>query len=194
MPEIQHSPQLAMLLEGLSDLPPVRLPDGYTIRTYLPGDASAWDVIISQSFRMECEGRFERDMRTDSPFRPERVFFICRGEEPVATAAAWHRPQYGAEIGYLHMVGVLPSEAGMGLGLQVSLACLHRMKEEGRTACILHTDDYRIPAIKTYLKLGFRPLLIHEDQRQRWRDVLTKIGRPELAAEFAHVLDGPVQE
>jgi mycothiol synthase len=62
---------------------------------------------------------------------------------------------------------------GKGLGLQVSLAALHHMANSGKEASILETDDFRIPAIKTYLRLGYKPLLIHENQAERWKDLIT---------------------
>ena len=54
------------------------------------------------------------------------------------------------------------------------------MAAEGRTWAVLQTDDFRIPAVKTYLKLGFEPLIVHENQPKRWKDVFSAIGRPEL--------------
>ena len=62
---------------------------------------------------------------------------------------------------------MLSSEGGRGLGFHVSLACTHIMAAEGRTSAVLQTDDFRLPAIKSYLRLGFAPLLMHENQRQR---------------------------
>ncbi len=64
---------------------------------------------------------------------------------------------------FLHMVGVLPSHGGKGLGFQVSLAALRQMKREGFTQSVLETDDFRIPAIVTYLKLNFQPEIIHDN-------------------------------
>ena len=51
------------------------------------------------------------------------------------------------------------------------------MVREGRQRAFLSTDDFRLPAIRTYLKLGFEPYLVHENQRERWRKVLAAIGR-----------------
>lgn len=188
-------PQIAMLLDEIGDPPPVSLPDGYAIRTLGPGDDLEWERIYREAFRAEHEeGRFERVMRRDDAFRPDRIFFVCRDGRPVATASAWHRPKFGEQMGYLHYVAVVPSETGRGLGYQVSLACLHRMKSEGRRSAMLLTDDFRVPAIKTYLKMGFRPLLMHENHRQRWRDILAGMGREDLLERFLPYIDGPVYQ
>ncbi len=189
------SPQLSMRRPSLEGLPALNLPAGYILRSYRPGDGVHWERIIGESFDWkDRDGRFDKDMRPDYAFRPERVLFICRGEEPVATASAWFRPMFGKTTGYLHYVGVLPSEWGKALGREVSLACLHRMKEEGRESAVLDTDDFRIAAIKTYLGMGFIPLLKHENQRQRWRDVFENLNRPALIEQYAELLAGPIFE
>ncbi|MCC7017859.1 MAG: GNAT family N-acetyltransferase, partial [Rhodospirillales bacterium] len=141
-----------MWLDLPAALPALSLPEGYRLRGYRPGDAPAWELIIRETFA--TEPRFDPMMRRDPGFRPERVLFLFHGDEPAATASAYCRPQHGLGVGYLHMVGVRPRHNGKGLGYQISLACLLQMLHEGRRAALLQTDDYRIPAIKTYLKLG----------------------------------------
>lgn len=185
-------PQLVMLLPSLAGLPPVRLPPGYTARHFDPGDEAAWDRVIDASFG-EKEGRtFAALMANDPAFRPERVWFLWHADEPVATTSAWHRTDWGEDCGYVHYVGVVPEHAGKGLGVQINLVALHHMVSEGRRRAVLETDDFRLPAIKTYLKLGFQPLLVHENQRDRWRTVFARLGRPELAERFRTELDGPI--
>lgn len=183
-----------MLLETLEDLPPVRVPEGYTLRSFQEGDDAHWERVMQESFQRSADKtRFGAMMRSDPAFRPERVLFICRDGVPVATSSAWHMPQYGERMGHLHYVAVVPSETGRGLGLQISLACLHRMKEEERATAMLLTDDFRIPAIKTYLKLGFRPLMMHEGHRQRWPEVFERID-PGLIHRFAGIISGPLYD
>lgn len=164
------SPQLVMFRKELQSLPSLQLPDGYTIRSYREGDGAAWERIINESFQ-KTGSSFVQEVLTREPFRPERVMFALHGEEPVATAIAWHQAEWGDEVGYLHMVGLLKAHTGKGLGLQVSLAAMIQMAKEGRVSAVLHTDDFRAPAIKTYLKLGFIPKLVHDNQHQRWSNL-----------------------
>jgi len=188
----QQAPQLAMVRDTLEDLPGIELPDGYDIRTYLPGDAVAWEHIIGESFGEEANpGPFDSVMRQDSAFRPERVFFITYNSMPVATASAWHMPKYGKEYGYLHYVGCLNEHRGKGLGGIVSYAALHCIREQGRTQALLRTDDFRIPALKTYLKLGFVPLLMDENQKERWKKVLSGI-YGDVPDALKDILSGPL--
>lgn len=175
----ENLPQLVMFKPTLDDLPKNSLPEGYSLRHYICDDDTAvWDKIVLESFNWAAE--FEKVIKADENFKPERVFFVCDGNTPVATATAWYNAQWEKSVGYLHMVGMLPQHAGKGIGLQASLAALHQMKREGRASSVLNTDDFRIPAIKTYIKLGFLPHITHESHEERWEKILTQIGREDF--------------
>jgi len=167
----QFEPSLVMYRPTLLELPSLEIPDGYTLRSFQAGDESYWEAIIDQSFKYESN--FQKEIISKEQYKPEKVLFICSEGIPVATATAWYQSIWGEHAGYLHMVGALPSHTGKGLGLQVSLAAMHEMRKEGRMTTVLNTDDFRIPAIKTYLKLGYRPLIIHENQGKRWEEILS---------------------
>lgn len=188
----QLVPQLEMVRESLDGLPDIELPDGYSMRTYLPGDGTAWERIIGESFNRNMEpGSFDSMMRTDSAFLPERIFFAVYESAQIATASAWSMPGYGDECGYLHYVGCADAHRGKGVGKAVSYAALHRIKKEGRAKAVLRTDDSRIPAIRMYIKLNFRPLLVHENQRERWRKICKEIDKG-LLNTFQDIFAGPV--
>ena len=189
IPPERQMPMLCMVRPDLQNLEPLQFPDGYSLRCFAAGDDAAWEAIIAESFgREDNPDRFDARMRTDPAFMPERVLFIVWEGEPVATASAWHMAKYGPETGYIHMVGVRPGHQGRRLGYLINLAALHRFVSEGRTRALLETDDYRLPAIKTYLNLGFEPLLVHENQRERWRKVFVALGLHEnlLSLQIDH--------
>ena len=133
-------------------------------------------------------------MRKDTGFRRSRVLFVVHSGEPVATASAWYDPEVIPEAGTIHFVGVLKEHQGHRLGYWVSLAALHAMRREGRKKGWLQTDDFRLPAIKTYLRLGFGPLLIDENQRDRWRNIFRELKQPELIGQYDEILNGPLWE
>jgi mycothiol synthase len=186
-------PQLRMTRPDLEDLEQLRPPETIRIRTYQPGDSAHWERIIATSFEREPGSiSFDRVMRRDPAFRPERIFFAVLDGIPVATASAFRNPDLFPTAGTIHYVGTLPEARGRKLGYLVSLAALHRMYQEGLTAATLLTDDFRLAALKTYLRLGFEPVLVDENQRERWRTVFKTLGLPDLIERFAGVLDGPV--
>lgn len=189
-------PQLMMCRWHLRDLPAVDVLDGHSIRCFREGDGPAWDQIMCNAFgwAQSVESHFEREMRADPRFRPQRVLLVCREDRPVGTASAWPESEYGGpETGVLHYVGVMEQQAGRGLGYQVSLAAIHQMVREHRQRALLRTDDIRIPAIQLYLKLGFGPFLVHQSHRHRWRDVFDRIERPQLKHVYADSLDGVLE-
>lgn len=195
MPRARLEPQLVMRRADLLHLPDVRLPDACSLRCYRGGDERAWNTIVTESFGAEPgEYDFETSIRARRPFVGERVFFVECAGEPAATASAMREGPTERRRGYLHMVAVRPAHRGRRLGYAVSLAALRRMAAEGAADVILRTDDFRIPAIRTYLRLGFEPVLVHGNQRRRWRAVFGAMDdEAELLRRFAQVLNGPVR-
>lgn len=165
-------PQLFMERD-LIDIPDLTL-EGYHLRSFKEGDEVYWDKIIRESFEMD-DISFDTHMKNDSEYRPERVIFLCCEDTPVATASGWYKDEHGQDTGYLHMVGVLKGHSGKGLGAIVSYGALSAMKCEGRSRAVLNTDDFRIPAIKTYLKMDFKPVMTHESHTKRWDDILSNL-------------------
>ena len=187
------TPQLRMLKPTLDELPALVLPAGFTLRSYQAGDSTHWERILAASFGGE-PGRFGFDqiMRREPAYRPERVLFVVANDTPVATASAWRAPGLLPETGMVHFVGVVPEFQGHRLGYWVTLATLHRMAADGLRAASLTTDEFRLPAVKTYLRMGFEPVLVHENQRERWRQVFRDLKLPEAETRFAALLCGPV--
>ncbi|REE85304.1 protein phosphatase 2C-like protein [Paenibacillus taihuensis] len=176
MTDERKLPQLVMRLANLASLPALELPAGYHLRHFEPGDELHWEAIVEKSFGWSRD--FGRRIASHPYYQPERVLFICDQEKPVATACAWEEPQWEADCGYLHMVGVDPAYGGRGLGYSVSLAALHRMREEGKRHAVLETDDFRLSAIHIYLKLGYVPAYEGSELEERWRQVHDKLNIP----------------
>jgi mycothiol synthase len=174
-------PQLCMERTGLDDLPDISLPDGYVLRSSQPGDGGHWARIINESFGgLDWDtSNFERGMVQHPAYRPDRILFVCAPDRsPCATASAYRQERFGPDVGYLHFVGVCPGHAGKKIGFSASLAVLRKFREEGVDCAVLDTDDFRLPAIKTYLRLGFRPLIVHENQPGRWDRVYSQLDIP----------------
>lgn len=165
--------QLVMIRDTLNDLPPLLPPEGYLLRTFRPGDETCWETIIDASF--ETKRSFQTVMAEDPSFNAERLVFVVCADVPVATAAAWYHPLWGGEFGYLFFVAVKPEHRGKSLGYLVSLAALHQFLREDRRQAVLETDDHRIAAIKTYLRLGFTPH-VTEETRERWKRIDVRYG------------------
>jgi mycothiol synthase len=103
----------------------------------------------------------------------DAVFFLIKRDEYVATGT--DKRLFAPNSGYLHMVAVAPLYRGRRLGRCISLAALRHMTIRGCPDVVLDTDDYRVPAIRTYLSLGFVPDIVESDHGERWRRILATV-------------------
>ena len=167
--------QLFMRRPGLADLPPLpALPPGHRLRVATGADARALAVIMASAFGPEWTGDQVSEKLLDPP-DVIRTWMILADDEPAATASARLLPERYPGSGYLHWVGTHQDHRGKGLGAIATLAVLHDFREMGCRDAVLETDPPRLPAIRTYLKLGFHPEYRAPGQEVVWRDILTRI-------------------
>ncbi len=162
--------------ERLDTPPEPELPAGYELRQYRPEDRTAYlELVQKAGFEDFDEKRLNNMLRTVLP----DGFFVVEQRDSgrvVATAMAVHAPQnihpHGGELGW---VAGDPDHSGRRLGMAVCAAVVRRFIRAGYRRIYLQTDDYRLPAIKTYLRLGFQPFHYREDMEERWRAVCEKL-------------------
>lgn len=169
--------QLRMVRPDLDNLPKLELPPGYDMRTYQKGDEVHWANIISDSFggKQRTAEDTRNEITGQERFVPDGFYFATHDGTPVGTACAWRQTVDETEVGYVHMVGVASAHTGHKLGKWVSLAVLIYFRDHGFRCAMLDTDDFRIPAIKTYLNLGFVPVYIEDEQPKRWQAIFEKL-------------------
>jgi mycothiol synthase len=160
----------------LGELPPVEAPSGYEIRGIRPGEEFSAGVCLSEAFGEEWSEERVKSELSENAF-VDRMLVAVKGGEVAATASAASSEEWG-RAGYVHYVAVHPSHQGLSLGYWISLAVLHEFLALGRAAAVLHTDDHRLPAIKTYLKLGFAlDDSANPGFASRWEVISRKLGR-----------------
>lgn len=169
------SRQLRMVHRSPDDLPEIGLPKGYELRTYIPGDEAAWAEIMNTGIGSWTVERVHEELTGKPQFRADGLFFITCQDKAVASACAWTLEPGELEKGYLHMVCVLPEHRGKQLGYLVTLAVLHYFREHGFKEVWLSTDDQRLPAVKSYLRLGFEPFYEDDAHVERWQNVFKTI-------------------
>ncbi len=171
--------QLRMVRPNLNGLPEIKVPDGYEIRTYEERDDAHWVNVINASFGTTfTTADFYKDIGRKSLFDPDGLYFvICQGT-PVGTTYSRILVPGESEMGSAHMVAVTPEHTGQRLGKSVTLCILHFFRHRNFKCAILGTDDFRLPAIKTYLNLDFVPVYIDVDHPERWSRIFPKLGLP----------------
>ena len=172
--------QLKMLLIDSPELI-VPAPAGYFIRTHNPEnggfneDADGWAVACEKLCgRILSREEVKKMMLDDPNCGPNRIFYICRRSDGriCATATANCNPAWPT----LHMVGAANEFAGLGLSRSVCAAATNYLINYGFRRFGLSTDDFRVPAVKTYLRLGYRPWYWQDDMQERWRKLIDDFG------------------
>ena len=179
----QQPPQLEMRLDPVPALPPAEVAEGYRLRVYREGDAAAWCRLVRDCIGGDCTEQSLRETILGArAFAAEDLLFAAHGEEVVGTAWALRKASLPAEVGYVHMVGVDPAHRGRGLGRALLIGVLRRFREVACRAAILHTDDFRLPALRLYRALNFAPVLSHPSHAGRWREVEAELAGPREGA------------
>ena len=180
--------------ERLLDAPPVvRVPQGYTLRTYRSGDEARFYEIMALAGWPGWDA--EKLKPVLAKLLPEAWFLAVHAAsgQIVANAMGAHDP---AELhpfgGALHWVAADPAHAGRGLGMAVCGAVTARLISAGYRDIRLYTDDWRLPALKIYLKLGYEPFLCAPGMAERWRVICDKLGWP-FTPETWRTLDAEEQ-
>jgi mycothiol synthase len=148
-------------------LPPVTLPEGIAIRTFVVGqDEQAWTEINNRAFASHPDqggwGLDEVMVREAEPwFDPAGFFLDFRGSALVGFhwtkihGGKTHGEHAHDAIGEVYVVGVDPSEQGHGLGPALTLLGLHHLQKHGLAEAMLYVDEGNTNAIRVYERLGF---------------------------------------
>lgn len=169
--------QLQMVHRNLGSLPDIDMPEGYDLRTYQPGDEASWAEIMNTGVGEWTADTCLEKLTGQPRFIPDGLFFATFEGKPVGSACAWRKSAEEWESGYLHMVCVLPEHRGKQIGHALNLAALRWFRDRGFKEVWLSTDDWRIPAIKSYLRLGFEPFYPDDSHRERWQAVFDIIAK-----------------
>jgi len=164
-----------MVIRNLTDLPNFEVPEGYDLRTYLPGDEQAWADIMNTGIGEWTAEKCRENLTSKPQFLPDGLFFVTFLGTPVGSACAWRKSPDEWKAGILHMICVIPEHRSKRLGHVLNLAVLHYFRDHGFHEVWLSTDGFRIPAIKSYLRIGFEPHIFGHLHQERWQAVFEKI-------------------
>ncbi len=171
----------------LDNLPEIVLPEGYELRPFQPGDGPSASATLSLAFEDEwTEERVLRDLAENACVRT--MFVVVTDGQVVSTASAAEMESHPGS-GYVHFVGTHPEHTGKRLGYMATLATLHEFRRLGYPDAVLNTDDHRLPAIRTYMNLGFNMEATDPTHFMRWLTIVQALEGRELT--FTALPDGP---
>jgi len=162
-------------LEGLPEIP--ALPQqGCRLREYRESDLEALARLLKTAF--EDDNWTPEQTRKSLPNDPtvKKTFVVEHEGILIATASVRLLPDRFPGSGYIHWVGVDPAYRGRQLGQIVVLATLYDFVLQGCRDAVLETEDFRLPAIRIYRKLGFTPVYLNDSHRERWAKIDEAMG------------------
>lgn len=152
-----------------AQIPSVPLADGDRLRVATRADIPELVTLFQAAFpEMDWEPAKVREELVDDP-RVVRIYVVQRLNRIVATASCKRSDE--EKTGYLHWCAVHPNARGERLGTVVCQAVLRSFAKQGMTSVLLDTDDHRLAAIKTYLRLEFIPEPCDQEDRERWERI-----------------------
>lgn len=152
------------LATAASALPDVALPDGVSLRGFVPGqDEEAWLAVNRAAFAHHPEqgnmSRADLDARMAEPWFDPAGFLLAVDVAGRILGFHWTKvhPRHGEHpaIGEVYVVGVAPEAQGTGLGKALTVAGIRHLQQQGLHAVMLYVDGDNIPAVELYRRLGF---------------------------------------
>lgn len=152
------------LTSAAAELPDVPLPDGVTLRAFVPGrDEDAWLAANRAAFAHHAEQgnmtRADLDARMAEPWFDPAGFLLAVDAADRILGYHWTKvhPRHGDHpaIGEVYVVGVTPGAQGTGLGKALTVAGIRHLQHQGLHAVMLYVDADNDPAVSLYRRLGF---------------------------------------
>lgn len=169
----------------------IKLPEGYAIRTYQPGDEDAWAdmecAIGDFPSRDAALQLFTKRYLADAAMADHIFFAVAPNGQIVGSAIADPR---GMNVRALNWVVVDESHQGKGIGKALCQTCLRLFRREDNALPVyLHTQPWSWKAILLYIKLGFKlqpkdSFYGYENQYAQAMETLKSIVTPEQYAKM----------
>jgi len=148
----------------------------YELRQYQSDDYSNFMSLIAGSDLTGCSLDY-----WNKQVLPDGFFIIIHKASGsiVGACMAAHHPKPRHPLGgCLGWLAVDPGHRGKGIGIFLTGIVMNRLIRAGYKRIFLGTQDFRLSAIKTYLKLGWVPFLYEETMKERWLSVCSAIEWP----------------
>lgn len=150
--------QMRRPLTGL-ELPDPVLPEGVTVRTFVPGrDDAAWLALNAAAFAHHPEqgALTQRDLddrKAEAWFDPEGFFLAEKDGRLVGFH--WTKVHAAERLGEVYVLGVSPGAQGGGLGRSLTTIGLRHLAGQGLPTVMLYVDADNKAAVSVYERLGF---------------------------------------
>ena len=165
------------MIRGGEPVPSVtKLPPGYILRQVTLDDRHSYEQTFATAF--DDPSPFGDLMKHTLPDGFFVVEHIPTGTVVAASTAAIYEKSQHPDGHSLQWVVAHSDHRGTGAGQATIAAATKVLADTAPKYSYLSTDDFRIPAISIYLKLGWRPLLFEDSQFRRWARIFEILRKP----------------
>lgn len=164
--------RMIYLVRDSVPLPDPAVADGFRLRNFRKNELAAYSALrLSAGFNAWTESDYD-DLSARLVGGGSGHFVIeetSTGNMVASADAEVLNLELLQGMGILGWVMSSPDHRGKRLGFCVCAAVMRHLAQNGFRVFQLSTDDFRVPAIKTYLNLGWQPWLYEPDMEERWR-------------------------
>ena len=148
--------------------------EGFSVRLASADDTSELAQVLTESYgELWDTARVSAELM-DAP-DVVATWVASDSDRIVAVASERLLPEQYPDAGYIHWVGVRPQSRGHRLGALVTAQCMIGFAKRGLSTIVLETDDFRIPAVITYLRLGFVPSYRSVNEQKAWSALFPRL-------------------
>ena len=164
------------------------LPEGFGFHRWKRGGDEVFTVEMFKKQWMEMRDPTPGDftekwfytMYNDMRVPDDGFFLVTAPSGTICSSACIQYGQRDPESATVHEVQTDEKYRGLGLGRAIMIKVMNDAFQKGFPILYLTTDDWRIPAIKLYLHLGFLPVLYEPDMLSRWQALLEVVGEKSI--------------
>ena len=160
------------------EVKPVNLPDGFSVRRFngTDLDIDLW-IDITKNGLLPDDATHEHyidKMINHLDLDINNILIIENNGVGVATITPIVHQN---KLGYIHMVACIPAFRGLGIGNELMNIAMTFLFDAGCENVYLTTDDFRLPAIKSYITADFFPVLYDEplEMEKRWIKIMNEL-------------------
>ena len=174
-----------MVRNNMDNIPKYKLPEGFVIRNFEPGDEKYWAEIETAAGEFSSMDNALDHLRNEfGNYHEEfykRCFFIKTVDgKYIGTATAWYNDDFdGERYGRLHWVGIHPDFQGLKLSKPLVGAAVEYLAARHDKAYLTSQTTSYI-GIKVYLDFGFKPIIRNEQDKRAWNLLKDKLNHPLL--------------
>lgn len=138
----------------------VKLPRGFKIVSYCPGDEKAWAKLEYEigdfDSLKEAKDYFVSNYLKDKTLYDKILFLLNEKEQVIGSYIAWTDERKDATVSSLHWLVLDEAYQGRGLGRALCISVMNKFNEEDRLPVYIHTQPWSYKAILLYISLGFK--------------------------------------